>query len=109
MTMTYYVLGSDGEARSVGDDALAWARWLEEHPARKVVNRTTVDDADVSTVFLGINHQWGDGPPLIFETMIFGGEYDQFQRRWTTRAQAVAGHDQVVAALREGRSPETGA
>lgn len=33
----------------------------------------------VSTVWLGINHNYGDGPPLIFETMVFvqedmGGE-----------------------------------
>ena len=31
----------------------------------------------VSTVFLGLNHQYGGGPPLIFETMIFGTRLKQ--------------------------------
>lgn len=26
----------------------------------------------VSTVFLGLDHQYGEGPPLVFETMVFG-------------------------------------
>jgi hypothetical protein len=105
MAAMYYVLGGDGEPRSVGDDAERWARWLERHPDQRRVEVTTVDRAEVSTVFLGINHQFGEGPPLIFETMIFGGRWDQCQWRWTTRAQSLAGHDQVVAALRAGNNP----
>ncbi len=54
-------------------------------------------DIRVSTVFLGLNHQYGGGPPLIFETMIFGGEYDEEQWRYTTEAEALQGHEAAVA------------
>lgn len=46
----------------------------------------------VSTVYLGLDHAFGGGPPLIYETMIFGGPNDQYQDRYTTREQALAGH-----------------
>ncbi|SPA03543.1 protein of unknown function (plasmid) [Cupriavidus taiwanensis] len=32
---------------------------------------TTVGEFYISTVFLGLDHQWADGPPLIFETMVY--------------------------------------
>jgi hypothetical protein len=53
----------------------------------------------VSTVWLGLNHAWGDGPPLIFETMIFGGPMDQYQERYSTEEQAAIGHGFAVQAL----------
>jgi hypothetical protein len=55
----------------------------------------------VSTVFLGLDHAWGDGPPMLFETMIFGGgdEWDQLQWRYTSWDDAEAGHAAVVERL----------
>lgn len=53
-------------------------------------------DVWVSTVWLGLNHQYGDGPPLIFETMIFGGENDGEQWRYATEEEAEAGHAAAV-------------
>jgi hypothetical protein len=61
----------------------------------------TVDGVDVSTVWMGINHRYGPGPPLIFETMVFGGPLNQDCRRYTTIEQARAGHAEVLAAVRE--------
>lgn len=47
----------------------------------------------VSTVWMGLNHNWMPGrPPKIFETMIFGGELDLEQWRYTTEEEALAGH-----------------
>lgn len=66
----------------------------------------TVNDQEVSTVFLMHDHSWWGGPPLLFKTMIFGGPHDMFCERYETRANAEAGHARVVAALREGRDPE---
>lgn len=54
-------------------------------------------DVSVSTVWLGLDHQYGDGPPLIFETMIFGGEHDQYQERYSTKEEAIAGHKRACA------------
>lgn len=72
-----------------------------------VVAKDTLRDVDgvevgVSTVWLGINHNFtGVGPPLIFETMIFGGRHDLVLWRYPTEVAALAGHDQVMAMLRD--------
>lgn len=58
------------------------------------------DGVLVSTVFLGIDHRWmGEGRPLVFETMVFGGPLDQEQRRYCTYAEALAGHTAIVGEL----------
>lgn len=76
-----------------------WGK-LHNDMAYKIVKRTQVDvDVVVSTVWLGIDHQWGNGPPLIFETMVFGGEHDQDTTRYSTEAEALAGHDEIVCFL----------
>ena len=51
----------------------------------------------ISTVFLGLNHAYGDYTPLIFETMCFGeGEYDQWQESYATKAEAESGHLRAI-------------
>jgi hypothetical protein len=65
-----------------------------------------VGESKVSTVWLGLNHEFRpDRPPLIFETMIFGGQYADYCERYATEAQAAAGHAAVVAALVAGQAP----
>lgn len=72
----------------------------------KRVGEDTVGDAWVSTVWLGIDHGFiRGGPPVIFETMVFGGEHDQDQWRYCTEEAAIAGHRRVVENLRAGRDP----
>jgi hypothetical protein len=70
------------------------------------VARTVLDDGrEVSTVFLGLDHGFMPGaPPIVFETMVFP-ECDICER-YTTWDQALAGHDQIVAAERSGRHVE---
>ena len=46
----------------------------------------------VSTVWLGLDHSFGAGPPIIFETMVFGGPYNQECWRYSTEQQAREGH-----------------
>ncbi|MBO0743597.1 MAG: hypothetical protein J2P43_01165 [Candidatus Dormibacteraeota bacterium] len=72
--------------------------WEREHLLTQVS-----PDVRVSTVWLGLNHDWDpDRPALIFETMIFGGVYDQEQWRYSTREQAHAGHEEAVRQARAG-------
>jgi hypothetical protein len=60
----------------------------------------------ISTVWLGIDHNFLGGPPLIFETIIFGDcPFDQSQWRWTTEQEAIEGHKLIVTAYREGLDP----
>jgi hypothetical protein len=53
----------------------------------------------VSTVHMVFDHQWTDGPPLIFETMVFGIADYAPQWRYSTEEEARLGHQRVVEAL----------
>ena len=83
-----YIL--DGH-KAVPADLMTWAKWYEKAD-RHVAQSGQQGKTRVSTVFLGLNHQWGEGPPLLFETMIFGGEHDQYQERYATWDEAEQGH-----------------
>ncbi len=64
-----------------------------EDPLGRRVAHDSQGDVSVSTVLLCLDHRFGDeGPPLIFETMIFGGDHDEYQERYSTREQAEEGH-----------------
>lgn len=78
---------------------LEWGQKLEHN--RQVAD-TTVGSVRVSTVWLGLNHNWGDGPPLIFETMVFEGPDDGWLDRYATLEEAEAGHAEVVRRLEAG-------
>jgi hypothetical protein len=90
----YYVLDECGAALPI-DDLIAWATWFET--ADRTVARTEIGDVLVSTVFLALDHNWGPGLPELWETMIFGGAHDEEQWRYSSRADAVAGHAAAVA------------
>jgi hypothetical protein len=51
---------------------LEWAKLMED-PHYKIVSQTELEDGTViSTVWLGVDHNFGGkGPPIIFETMVF--------------------------------------
>lgn len=103
--MVYYALDADGTVRPVGDSRDA--TWAIDH---RRIDRTTVNQYDVSTVFLGVDHGFGGGPPLLFETMVFDDTAEEryadlYCERYSTKAEAQAGHDRVVAALQAGKDP----
>jgi hypothetical protein len=66
-----------------------------------VVAKTWHGDVEVSTCWLGWNmrHDPASGPPLIFETMMLGGEGDTWGR-YATEAAAQTGHRAAVGWLR---------
>ena len=102
-TLGKYILDAAGEPVRC-DDLFTWAEWFETADRSVALDR--VGEVEVSTVFLGIDHNHGDrGPPILFETMIFGGDLDGRADRYATRSQAVAAHDQLVAALRAKEPP----
>lgn len=63
----------------------------------------------VSTVWLGLDHNHGDGAPLIFETMVFGeGSWtDQDCQRYSTELEASIGHAEMVALVAATLPDET--
>jgi len=80
-------------------EMMEWARLHADDNIKRVALEER-EGISVSTVWLGLNHRLGgDGPPLIFETMIFGGDHDQDQWRYATEAEALEGHAEAVASV----------
>lgn len=71
---------------------------------RRVLNNY-VGRSGISTVLLVTDHRssLGEGRPIIFETMIFGGLWDGQQVRYCTIDEATRGHNAIVAACRRRR------
>ena len=88
-------------------DQDAWIREFSDMDSRRVA-QDELTHVRVSTVLLGRNHNWGDGPPLIFETMVFplGDWGDLHCERYTTEAQAVTGHAAILARAKAGEWDE---
>jgi len=63
---------------------------------KRRVARTEFPGGHVSTVFLQLDHSWSGETPILFETMVFGGPFDQEQERYATWAEAEAGHARIV-------------
>lgn len=103
----YYIL-KDHEP--VGVDIDEYMAWMQRHKygPRSVNYKDNPEDLtrvgwteiepgiEVSTVFLGLDHGWGDGPPILFETMTFGGPHDGDCERYSTWNEAVVGHERAV-------------
>ena len=109
MRHDYYILNGTEVVPAI--NCMAWAEFFE-HGNRRV-RLTRVRGYEVSTVFLGNNHAFDDGPPMIFECMVFGDTESYFfagkQRharrdvageRCSTYAQAVAMHKRMVKLYR---------
>jgi hypothetical protein len=84
----------------------AWQAWLAAARERDehVVAKTQVSASlEVSTVFMGIDHALGDGPPggapVVFETTVFQGGKPGRKQRYSTWDQALQGHQGMVASL----------
>jgi hypothetical protein len=102
----YYVL--DGHEPRAVDTVEEWAAWYEE--AKRRVDFTDLGFCTVSTVFLGVDHNfWGKGPPILFETMVFANpvkgeafpeELGDLSLRYATWDEAEAGHADMVAEVR---------
>lgn len=87
----------DGTPYPEGDAGLfEWARDFEDHQARTVAVHRTLYGEKLSTVWLGLDHSFFDGPPLIFETMLFARHNRELQWRYSTEAQAIEGHRRAL-------------
>lgn len=84
--MKHYIL--DGEdVVEVG--ASEWATWFEDASDRRMIKQSREGETRISTVFIGL------GEDEIFETMVFGGILDKYQRRCDTLQEAIAQHEAV--------------
>ena len=102
-----YILNRLGEP-VLCPDFLKWGRWMEGRGNRFVAH-DTIAGIDISTVFLGRDHNhFGGGPPVLWETMIFAdnedtaliaSQYHHYQDRYTSKADAIAGHKCAVGII----------
>lgn len=85
-------------------DLQTWAELLHQQGYDRLAStrfKLGTHEIHVSTVWLGLDHSFNGGPPLIFETMIFGGEHDQYQERYSTEEEALAGHKEACRLVRQ--------
>lgn len=89
-----------------------WCKSFEATESRIVKQETVARpngfEAFVSTVWLGLDHNYGDqGPPLIFETMVFQDAHsgnDTYCNRTSTEAEAIEAHEEAVRLVKEGKA-----
>jgi len=78
----------------------AWGELFYDREYQRVARDVLPNGMLVSTVWLGIDHNFsGHGPPIIFETMVFESEdnlTDIDMDRYATEAEALFGHQEYV-------------
>ena len=91
--LTHYILDADGHVKPV-TDLLEWAKWFQT-AERTIALSGNEGNVWVSTVFLGINHNWFGDPPILWESMVFGGPSDGDCQRYSSREAALKGHEEM--------------
>jgi hypothetical protein len=94
----YYVL--DGRTPVPASQIEYWALKMQNVEARRVAF-DRLGAIEISTVFLGLDHQFGEGPPILFETLVFGGPLDGECERYYTFEEADAGHTAMLGRVLE--------
>lgn len=91
---------------------------LGDHEARRV-GFTEIGPYVVSTVFLVLDHQYGEGPPVLYETMVFSASamnpdaedpdpellLELDCSRYCTLEEAQAGHEGMCLLIRATLQP----
>lgn len=90
----YYIL--DENNKPVKSNIEEFLKWEKEYLEKRVVGQETINDVRVSTVFLGLDHSFMSEIPILWETMIFGGEHDQYQERYESYEEALIGHQRAL-------------
>ena len=98
--MSHYILNEDRTCTPC--EMMDWAEQFEK--INRNVAKDDIDDHRISTVFIGLDHNWlGFGPPLLFETMVFNKTgYDIYCTRYTTWDEAEKGHQEAVKWVKNG-------
>jgi len=85
---------------------VVWEQWFAK--ADRTVKETMIGDVRISTGFLVIDHGFFHDAkkPILFETMVFGGELDEEQDRCCTWEEAEIMHEKMCHA--QATSNKTG-
>lgn len=100
MNLKHYILDAEHHVVEI-EDLMTWAHWFEVTSNRIVAWTQITQDVTVSTIFLALDHRWfGKGPPILFETLVFGGPCDGEMRRYVSWDDAETGHKAMVRTVR---------
>mgnify|MGYP001603657131 CR=1 FL=1 len=91
-------------------NVITWGWLMNDRTYQRIAETTLPDGKWISTVWIGLNHNDGDGPPLIFESMVFPkkGEYGELDcERYATEAEATIGHTELVKKWSQPQLQET--
>jgi hypothetical protein len=103
----YYLLDADRRPIEV-ESVEEWDRAISTN--RPVAVTEITKGVVVSTVFLGVdrrNHFLKEGPPLLFETMIFGGQLDMRLWYYASWDDAETGHKMAVSKARKSAATKS--
>lgn len=95
--MKKYIL--NGKEPVECDDTIEWGKWFGEG-SNRIVKQETVNDSFVSTIFMGLDHAFNGGVPVLFETIVFNGKHDQYSERYYDWDEAEAGHKRIVEMIK---------
>jgi hypothetical protein len=87
----YFIL--EGKEPRAVDDATTWRKWLDTAGDTRIVARTLIGEALVSTTFIGL-------PPSVFQTLVWGGRMDGEKLGSSSWAGAAESHEIMVARVR---------
>jgi len=93
----YWILDANGEPKQINDWE-AWAVWYER--SDRIVALDLFEWGRVSTVFLGLDYGFGREPPILYETLVFGGPLAGECKRYATRTEALQGHAAMLERLK---------
>lgn len=98
--MSFLYIFEDGKEKPVKNWAeySAWYDTIPEDIRTGVgftLKKDQCGDILVSTVFLGVDHGWGS-QPAIWETMAFKNGEEIRCNRYSTRDEALAGHERIL-------------
>ena len=89
MINRYYILNKDKTTREAKD----FEEFDSNMKENQIVKKTEIGKILISTVFLGVNHNYSGGEPILFETMIFNDDTEyEYQERYSTYQKALEGH-----------------
>lgn len=78
-----------------------WGAFYNNIANRRVAS-TDIEGMRISTVFLGLDHNWSGGRPILFETMVFDqNNNDVYMERYHTWEEAEAGHQAICLSFKE--------
>jgi len=96
ITIGTYIVDEEGEPIPC-EDILKWGAWFET--ANRIVEKTHLEGVEISTVFLGVNYNFGSGKPLLYETMVFDDYGSNLIFRYASQKEAAEGHSKTVSNL----------